>query len=95
MELNFSFSTALEFLKKGARVQRVGWNGKDMWLSMTPGRIVKVGDFWSDNNAAFAKSSGGKAEVAPYITMKTADDKIVPWLCSQTDMLAEDWQVVG
>jgi hypothetical protein len=27
----------------------------------------------------------------PYIYMKTADDKLVPWLASQTDLLAEDW----
>lgn len=27
----------------------------------------------------------------PYIYMKTVDDKLVPWLASQTDMLAEDW----
>ena len=30
----------------------------------------------------------------PYIYMKTADDKLVPWLCSQTDLLANDWQIV-
>ena len=30
----------------------------------------------------------------PYIYMKTADDKLVPWLASQTDILAEDWTVV-
>lgn len=34
----------------------------------------------------------------PYIYMKTADDKLVPWLASQTDVLtdvlAEDWAVV-
>ena len=29
-----------------------------------------------------------------YIAMKTADNKFVPWLASQTDMLAEDWMVV-
>lgn len=27
----------------------------------------------------------------PYIYMKTADDQLVPWLASQTDMLSEDW----
>lgn len=27
----------------------------------------------------------------PYIYMKTADDNLVPWLASQTDILAEDW----
>ena len=27
----------------------------------------------------------------PYIFMKTADDNLVPWLASQTDVLCEDW----
>ena len=31
----------------------------------------------------------------PYIYMKTATDDLVPWLCSQTDMLAEDWEVIS
>lgn len=30
----------------------------------------------------------------PYIYMKTADDQLVPWLASQTDILANDWDVV-
>jgi hypothetical protein len=30
----------------------------------------------------------------PYIYMKTADDKLVPWLASQTDMLSDDWEVL-
>ena len=29
----------------------------------------------------------------PYIYMKTADDKLVPWLASQTDVFSEDWEV--
>jgi hypothetical protein len=28
----------------------------------------------------------------PYVYLKTADDNLVPWLCSQTDLLAEDWE---
>ncbi|MFT3708051.1 MAG: DUF2829 domain-containing protein [Archangium sp.] len=28
----------------------------------------------------------------PYIYMKSADDKLVPWLASQTDVLADDWE---
>lgn len=31
----------------------------------------------------------------PYVYMKTADNFLVPWLCSQTDLLARDWQVVN
>jgi hypothetical protein len=30
----------------------------------------------------------------PYVYMKTADNQLVPWLCSQTDLLATDWMVV-
>lgn len=30
----------------------------------------------------------------PYIYMSTVDQKLVPWLASQTDMLAEDWTIV-
>lgn len=26
--------------------------------------------------------------------MKTADNQVVPWLCSQTDLLADDWGIV-
>lgn len=31
----------------------------------------------------------------PYIYMKTVCDNKVPWLASQTDMLATDWETVG
>ena len=32
---------------------------------------------------------------APYIMMKAADGWHVPWLASQTDLLAVDWEVVA
>ena len=38
--------------------------------------------------------SGSKMSL-PYIYMKTADNQLVPWLASQTDVLSEDWQVVS
>lgn len=31
----------------------------------------------------------------PYIYMRTAQGDLVPWLCSQTDLLAFDWGYVG
>ena len=30
-----------------------------------------------------------------FVEMKTADGWMVPWLCSQSDLLANDWEVVG
>ncbi len=90
-----AFEDALWHLKKGRRIARTGWNGKGMWLSLTPGRQVQAEHFWSPHNARFAgQQPSGSAEVLPYITMKTADDKIVPWLASQTDILASDWNVL-
>jgi hypothetical protein len=29
----------------------------------------------------------------PYVYMRTAQGDLVPWLCSQTDLLATDWQI--
>lgn len=93
------FGEAIEHLKAGGKVARAGWNGKGMWVSLsghnTSTRRVDCEHFWSDNNAQFAQANGGSAEVLPCFTMKTADNKILMgWLASQTDMLAEDWEVV-
>ncbi|MFW6855365.1 DUF2829 domain-containing protein [Burkholderia gladioli] len=76
--------SAIEALKAGKRVARAGWNGKGMWLALVPS--------WSynpDSHGADVYSLG--CEKLPWIGMKTADGKFVPWLASQTDMLAEDW----
>ena len=93
-----TFGLALEALKRGARIARAGWNGKSMWLSLSgplDGRLIPSEAFWSKNNADFAMDNGGKANVLPAITMKTADNSILMgWLASQTDMLANDWMIV-
>lgn len=31
----------------------------------------------------------------PYVYMKTAQGPLVPWLCSQTDLLATDWELAA
>jgi hypothetical protein len=31
----------------------------------------------------------------PYVFMFTAQGDLVPWLCSQTDLLATDWEPVS
>lgn len=91
------FGDAIRELKAGAKVARSGWNGKGMWLSLTPGtKAVPAANIWSPNNRAYAESLPGQVvEVLPAITMKTATGEILMgWLASQTDMLAEDWDVV-
>lgn len=84
-----SFGHAIVALKAGHRVGRVGWNGKGMWLSLVkPGFYdVAIGAFGLDCTVR-------RVELLPWIGMKTADNKFVPWLASQTDMLADDWSIV-
>lgn len=79
-----SFGDAVAALKEGLRVERAGWNGKGMWL-------IYIGGNEYDVDAPLRFNT---TELAPYIAMKTADNKLVPWLASQTDVLAEDWQIV-
>ena len=82
---NLTFGQALEALKNGKRVTRKGWNGKEMFLC-----FVHWKD-WSVNPAETHKTS---THLASWIGMRTADNMFVPWLASQTDMLAEDWGIV-
>ena len=75
------FGNALQVLKSGGKVQRDGWNGKGLWLELqTPDAHSKM--------------------TLPYLYLNYPDDAQntpgarVPWLSSQTDMLAEDWTIV-
>lgn len=89
---------AVQELKAGKRVARAGWNGKGMWLAYSPGAPegLYYESFWAPPNALFAyHQPDQKAKVLPCITMKTATGEILMgWLASQTDLLAEDWEVV-
>lgn len=85
------FGTALGALKAGMKVAREGWNGKGMFLFLVPGSTFSV----SRSPLLGIYPEGTEINYCPHVDMKTADGKVVPWLCSQTDMLAEDWVVVG
>lgn len=91
-----TFGLAIEAVKRSAKVTRLGWNGKGLWIALSCAacREVSAENFWSPANADFARTRGGSAIVRPYLTMKTAEDQIVPWVASQSDILAEDWEVV-
>ena len=85
-----NFGEALLALKTGEKVARSGWNGKGMFLFLVAGSTFKV----SRPPLLGIFPEGTEVNYLPHIDMKTADDKVVPWLASQTDMLAEDWAVV-
>jgi hypothetical protein len=80
-EQRLTFGDAIHFLKAGHRVARTGWNGKGMWLEQqVPDEHSKM--------------------TLPYLYLNYPADAIntpgarVPWLASQTDVLAEDWVVL-
>lgn len=79
-----TFGLAIEAMKSGCKVSRKGWNGKGIFIELqTPTADSKM--------------------TSPYIYINTtglttnnsfASKSLVPWLASQTDMLAEDWEVL-
>jgi hypothetical protein len=85
MKISMNFGEALQALKAGMKVARRGWNGKGIFIELqTPDVKSKM--------------------TSPYIFIDTtglqtdneeAPRSLVPWLASQTDMLAEDWVEVG
>lgn len=85
-----NFSQALEQIKEGKRVSREGWNGKGMFLFLVPGSTFKV----SRPPLLGIYEEGTEIKYHAHVDMKTADGMIVPWLCSQTDLLSDDWGVV-
>lgn len=71
---------AIKQMHNGSRVTRPGWNGKGMFLFLI-------------NNWTYTDGKQDNFPNLPFIAMKTADNKVVPWLASQTDALAMDWMI--
>lgn len=85
-----SFGHAIHALKAGYKVARSGWNGKDMFLFLVPGSTFTV------NRAPLLGiyPEGTKIDYHAHVDMKTAQGYVVPWLASQSDILADDWIIV-
>jgi len=86
----FDFPVALQLVKMGQKVARKGWNGKGMFIFLVPGSTFKV----NRPPLLGIYPEGTEITYHAHIDMKTADGQIVPWLASQSDMLAEDYFVV-
>ena len=76
----------------GGKVARAGWNGKGMFLVYQKGYPDGIP---INKNTADATGipQGTVCKFLPYIMMRTAQGDFVPWLCSQTDLLATDWEL--
>lgn len=88
---HLGFETALELLRGGKKLQRAGWDGKDMFIVLQKGYPDGI-PINRNTSEATGIPEGTVCRFLPYIMMKTADNAFVPWLASQTDILAFDWQ---
>ena len=86
---NISFGNAIEALKAGQRVARSGWDGKGMFLI-----LIKYSSSIDAEKHPHYHLHNVDYKGVSWLGMKTADDMFVPWLASQTDILAEDWVVL-
>ena len=77
------FGDALKAIKNGQQVSRAGWNGKGMFLILVSGGEM---DHPLIPPATLSM---------PYVAIKTAQNNVVPWPCSQTDLLATDWELAS
>lgn len=83
---NLSFGEALEAVKNGKKIARRGWNGKGQYVFLIGG--MELTEFIAKNK--FGDFATG------VLAIKTSNDVTqVGWLASQTDMLANDWYILG
>lgn len=82
------FGSALKLVKEGKKVARAGWNGKDMFIYFVP-----ANEYEAQTEVA-RKTFGEKVPYGAYLAMKTAENVVVPYVASQTCILAEDWYEV-
>lgn len=77
--MTFNIGTAVRSMRDGVKVRRRGWNGKGMHIALAIDGV--------------ACAEVGSYDLVPFVFMRTAQGTFVPWLCSQADLLAEDWEV--
>lgn len=92
--MGFGIGQAVKEMQDGNRVRRAGWNGKGMWLAYQRGYPDGI-PINTNTACATGLPEGTVCRFLPYVMMRTADESFVPWLCSQTDLLATDWEVVA
>lgn len=68
----------------------IGWAIKQMWNGQ---KVCRSG--WNGKNMYLMLQvpDAHSKMTLPYVYMCTAQGSLVPWLCSQTDLLATDWSI--
>ena len=93
-----NFGEAIEKLKAGECIARSGWNGKGMFVHLNRGNKAfdTTSDYLIEGVKADLFNLGDTGTVIrlPNLNMQTVTGSTVTgWLASQTDILAEDWEL--
>jgi hypothetical protein len=80
---------AVKQMQDGASVRRAGWNGNGMFLFLVPGSTFRL----NRPPLLGIYPQGMEIEYDPRVDMKTAQGYVMPWMCSQADLLATDWEI--
>jgi len=88
-----TFGLAIEAVKKGFKIARDGWNGKNMFVVYQKG--YPDGIPCNENTAnAWGLKVGDLFVVRPYLQLRTADGSHAMWSPSTSDALADDWTIL-
>ena len=74
---------AIKQMRNGQQVLRRLWLGHEMYLKLVPGY-----------RGTGKCDPGGLREHLPYIGVKIPGNKFAPWIPSQAELLAEDWETL-
>lgn len=97
---NLNYGQALEAVKQGKRIARKGWDGKGMFVfqrpeDTLPDSVIPNVKSLPDNVKTFLAEQMRPIKFLAYLCMWSATGEVVNgWLASQTDMLAEDWEIL-
>lgn len=58
-------------------------------------KVARTGWNGPDQYLEMQVPDGNSKMTLPYIYIRTVQGDLVPWLCSQNDLLAHDWVLVG
>lgn len=86
------FGNALDLMKQGVKVSRLGWNGEDgngMFLYIVPPYSQYTPQ--TDAGEHLADATTNTVQCDGFIVMKNKSGNVVPWVPSYADLLAEDW----
>ena len=99
MKERHTFGDALAALKEGKRAAREGWNGKGMFIYLNRGSVAVLPErdttIEGISDHLFELGDNGTVTRLPNLNMRAATGSTVTgWLASQTDLLAEDWEIL-